>query len=78
MPCTDNLFTDELLKFVKDNQISPEKRIHAFRAALSCPSQYVLERLVATLEKEPSKQVASYMWTTFSNIMESNNPDNEV
>ena len=72
MPCGDRLFTDEILKFIKNQEIDPEKRIHAFRAAVSCPSEYVLERLVAALEKEPSKQVASYMWTTLSNIMESN------
>ena len=78
MPCSDNLFTDQLLSFVKDDKIDPEKRIHAFRAALACPTEYALEHLVAILEKEPSKQVASYMWTTFTNIMESKNPDNEA
>jgi len=76
MPCTDHLFTDELLKFVKNANIDPEKRIFAFRAAMKCPTEYVLEKLVDALEKEPSNQMASYMYTYLSNIMESNNPEN--
>ena len=76
MPCTDFLFTDELLKFIKNDVIDPEKRIFAFHAAMKCPTEYVVDRLVNTLKHEPSNQMASYMYTYMSNIMESNNPEN--
>merc|ERR1712176_1469173 len=74
MPCNDELFNDETNSFIMNGNINPGKRIHVFDAALSCPNEYLLERLVVALDKEQSKQLASYMWSKLSNIMESNNP----
>lgn len=78
MPCGDDLFTKEMLNFIHNENIDSEKRIHAFDAAIKCPSEYVYERLIQALQKEPSKQLSSFMSTYISNIMESTNPEHAL
>jgi len=77
MPCGDDLFTEAILKFIKNENIDAEKRIHAFHAAMKCPNEYLFERLVQHLETEPSKQLSSFMSTYMTNILESNNPEHK-
>ena len=67
----------ELSKVVKDTSIDAEKRIHAFRASIKCPTYSNLETLVGIYQSaDPTEQVASYMWTYLSNLNESSSPDN--
>jgi len=75
MPCTHEN-TEFLVSLVSDEDMDPEKRIHAFRAAMRCPEKKMLHKLIHRLEVEPSKQLASYMWSTLSNVMESSDPKN--
>jgi hypothetical protein len=75
MPCTHEN-TEFLVSMVSDEDMCPEKRIHAFRAAMRCPEKKMLHKLIHRLEVEPSKQLASYMWSTLSNVMESSDPKN--
>jgi hypothetical protein len=76
MRCQDATLR-ELTKVVKDTTIDVEKRIHAFRASIKCPTYTNLEALVGVyMAADPSEQVASYMWSYLSNLNESSSPDN--
>ncbi|XP_065673744.1 uncharacterized protein LOC100199505 isoform X2 [Hydra vulgaris] len=76
MPC-DKVIVDELYNFVKETSNAPNKRISAFVALMKCPNEILLEHVVDLLEQEPSNQLASFIWSYLTNIMESSNPKHE-
>ena len=76
MPC-DKEIVDKLYNFVKETSNAPNKRIPAFVALMRCPTEVVLEHVVNLLEKEPSNQLSSFIWSYLTNIMESSNPKHE-
>lgn len=75
MPC-DSLNKDGLIRILNSEENSDESRIHAFITLMKCPSEDVLKYVVLALENEDSKQVASFMWTYLTNLIESNDPVN--
>merc|ERR1712142_995660 len=75
MPCGDAL--GELQEVVSNENLDADKRIYAFRAAMKCPSKANLEFLTHQYNLETNKQLASYMWTYFTNLLESTNPDDK-
>ena len=68
----------ELLQIAENTDVDPEVRIHAVIALIRCPSNIIIERLINTLEVESSNQVASFIWSHLTNVMESSDPKNKV
>lgn len=75
MPC-DSLNKDGLIRILNSEENSDESRIHAFITLMKCPSEDVLKYVVLALENEDSNQVASFMWTYLTNLIESSDPGN--
>ena len=75
MPC-DSLNKDGLIRILNSEENSDESRIHAFITLMNCPSEDVLKYVVLALENEDSNQVASFMWTYLTNLIESSDPVN--
>lgn len=75
MPC-DSLNKDGLIRILNSEENSDESRIHAFITLMKCPSEDVLKYVVLALENEDSNQVASFMWTYLTNLIESSDPVN--
>lgn len=75
MPC-DSLNKDGLIRILNSEESSDESRIHAFITLMKCPSEDVLKYVVLALENEDSNQVASFMWTYLTNLIESSDPVN--
>ena len=75
MPC-DSLNKEGLLRILNSEENSDESRIHAFITLMKCPSEDVLEYVVRALENEDNNQVASFMWTYLTNLIESSDPVN--
>ena len=74
-PC-DSLNKDGLIRILNSEENSNESRIHAFITLMKCPSEDVLKYVVLALENENSNQVASFIWTYLTNLIESNDPVN--
>lgn len=51
-----------------------EIRIHAFLAAMSCPTADVLTKVRMMLSGEPVNQVGSFVWTYLENVKETSAP----
>merc|ERR1712080_663380 len=75
MTCDEDTL-QELLMIIKDNDVGDDKRIHAFRASMKCPTVGNLQQLVDVYNKMTSEQVGMFMWTYLTNLNESNNPEN--
>merc|ERR1712013_792442 len=75
MPCGDAL--GELQEVVSNENLGADKRIYAFRAAMKCPTKNNLEFLTHQYNLETNKQLTSYMWTYFTNLLETTNPDDK-
>ena len=63
---------------MKNTDVDQEARIHAVIALMKCPSENIIAKLINTLEIESRKQVASFIWSHLTNIMESSDPKNKV
>ena len=75
MPC-NLLNKDGLIRILDHEENSDESRIHAFITLMKCPSENVLEHVVRALKNENNNQVASFMWTYLTNLLESSDPLN--
>ena len=78
MEC-DKASLNELFLVIENKNIDADKRIYAFQASMKCKTENKLEnleKLVSLYDSEKNNQLASFMWTYFTNILESSDPAN--
>jgi len=77
MPCDESI-TGELRYIIEDVNMDADTRIYAFQASMRCPEKKNLERLVNQYNLEKNNQLASFMWSYLTNLIESTDPVNKV
>lgn len=78
MPCDDGTLKN-LNQILADKSINEEKRVYAFQAVMNCPTVSNLEQVVAIYNSldAAQSQLASFMWSKLTNIMESTFPQDK-
>lgn len=67
MPCGNR---DDVMTILLNAEEDSEIRIHAYLAAMQCPTESAIFQIKEMLANEPVNQVASFVWTHLTNLKE--------
>ncbi|KFD57009.1 hypothetical protein M513_02266, partial [Trichuris suis] len=76
LPCHPSANT-HLFALLNDQSESVEIRISAFMVLMKCPTDSMVDRILALLKTETSMQVASFIWSYLNSIIKGNSPSQE-
>ena len=67
-----------MIGLFRDTQEDSEIRIAAYLASMQCPSEYILNIVLETLEHERVDHVGSFVWSHLTNLMETACPHKQA